>query len=415
MYDKEVIYKHRKHIFFAIIAVAIVVVLCCCISKCGNAGAKDEVLCEIDSTLAPRIKALLPDTISNHLGLYVYDITADREIFAYRQNEMMSTASNMKLLTAITLMRQDSINYKFNSSLFYSGVIDKGTLYGDISMKFSCDPVFNDDSLAQWAKMIKSKGIDKIKGRIIIDTPITKPLELEEHWEICDFHNGYASPVFRGEKTLLYCVTSKLHSCKIKYDSNAVQFGSVVPSSQQIYTSSSTIKASLFNTLQHSSNIDAECLMYTLGRDNVKDEDYRGAGIEKMKTFIRNEMAQNPDSIASIHDGCGLCPKDKLTPYFFVQLLRYAYAHNDIYTFLHKYLPVAGQSGTLQKRMVDTPAAGKVWAKTGRLTRNGGVSSLSGYAVAKNGHILVFSSLSNGFELKKAKAWENELCQEFVK
>jgi D-alanyl-D-alanine carboxypeptidase/D-alanyl-D-alanine-endopeptidase (penicillin-binding protein 4) len=55
-------------------------------------------------------------------------------------------------------------------------------------------------------------------------------------------------------------------------------------------------------------------------------------------------------------------------------------------------LPVAGQSGTLEKRFTDSPAAAKVRAKTGSLD---GVSALSGFAESRSGR-LTFSLLLNG-------------------
>lgn len=54
-------------------------------------------------------------------------------------------------------------------------------------------------------------------------------------------------------------------------------------------------------------------------------------------------------------------------------------------------LPLAARSGTLANRYVDTPFAGKLYAKTGSLT---GVNSLSGYIDFNDG--ITFSVLSNG-------------------
>ena len=57
-------------------------------------------------------------------------------------------------------------------------------------------------------------------------------------------------------------------------------------------------------------------------------------------------------------------------------------------------LPVAGQSGTLEARMVGTAAAGNVHAKTGSMSN---VRALSGYVTSADGETLAFAVLANNF------------------
>ena len=55
-------------------------------------------------------------------------------------------------------------------------------------------------------------------------------------------------------------------------------------------------------------------------------------------------------------------------------------------------LPVAGESGSLRRRFVDTPAAGRIRAKTGYIEN---VYSLSGYLTTLDGRDLAFSVIVN--------------------
>ena len=91
--------------------------------------------------------------------------------------------------------------------------------------------------------------------------------------------------------------------------------------------------------------------------------------------------------------GSGLSPYDYVTAEMLVALLNYAHSRPEIFQHLYPALPIAGVDGTLEKRMVETPAANNVHAKTGTVTA---VSTLSGYLTASNGHLLSFSILNQG-------------------
>jgi D-alanyl-D-alanine carboxypeptidase/D-alanyl-D-alanine-endopeptidase (penicillin-binding protein 4) len=93
-------------------------------------------------------------------------------------------------------------------------------------------------------------------------------------------------------------------------------------------------------------------------------------------------------------DGSGLSRQNRLTPRFQVALLQFMRAESEWAGAFVNTLPVAAVDGTLRKRMNGTCAAGCVRAKTGFLT---GVSTLSGY-VDRNGHVICFSIMMNGFE-----------------
>jgi len=73
-------------------------------------------------------------------------------------------------------------------------------------------------------------------------------------------------------------------------------------------------------------------------------------------------------------------------------------------------LPVAGIDGTLKKRMKNTSAQNNVHAKTGTLN---GVSNLSGYVTAKNGHLIAFSILIQNFvkDYSTARDFQNQICE----
>ena len=92
-------------------------------------------------------------------------------------------------------------------------------------------------------------------------------------------------------------------------------------------------------------------------------------------------------------DGSGLSRNSLATPQSFVGVLLYA-ARQTWGEAFASTLAVAGEDGTMENRMKDTTAAGRVRAKTG--TINSAVA-LSGYATSLGGRRLVFSLFGNNY------------------
>jgi len=90
-------------------------------------------------------------------------------------------------------------------------------------------------------------------------------------------------------------------------------------------------------------------------------------------------------------DASGLSRHDLVTPRAIVTLLAFAQKQTWFVPY-YESLPVAGVDGTLEDRMKNTPAAGRVHAKTGSVEH---VRTLSGFAETFSGRGLIFSFLSN--------------------
>jgi D-alanyl-D-alanine carboxypeptidase/D-alanyl-D-alanine-endopeptidase (penicillin-binding protein 4) len=90
-------------------------------------------------------------------------------------------------------------------------------------------------------------------------------------------------------------------------------------------------------------------------------------------------------------DASGLSRHDLVTPRAIVTLLNFA-QQQPWFGPYYASLPVAGQDGTLEDRMKNTPAAGRIHAKTGSVEH---VRTLSGFADTPSGRRLIFSFLSN--------------------
>jgi D-alanyl-D-alanine carboxypeptidase/D-alanyl-D-alanine-endopeptidase (penicillin-binding protein 4) len=106
-----------------------------------------------------------------------------------------------------------------------------------------------------------------------------------------------------------------------------------------------------------------------------------------------------PDDVIQT-DGSGLSRHDMVTPRAIASLLRYAQARPWFESY-YASLPVAGIDGTLEDRMKNTPAAGRVHAKTGSVEH---VRTMSGFADTAGGRRLIFTFLSNNQGGKKHEA-----------
>jgi len=90
-------------------------------------------------------------------------------------------------------------------------------------------------------------------------------------------------------------------------------------------------------------------------------------------------------------DASGLSRHDLVTPRAIVTLLSFAQKQS-WFSFYYASLPVAGVDGTLEDRMKNSPATGRIHAKTGSVEH---VRTLSGFAETLGGRRVIFSFLSN--------------------
>jgi len=139
-----------------------------------------------------------------------------------------------------------------------------------------------------------------------------------------------------------------------------------------------------------SQNLHAEMALRAVARAR-RQIGSREAGIAELQAFL-GKIGVGRGSY-NFADGSGLSRLDMVTPAAVVALLAYVY-HSSLRDAWLSLLPVGGQDGTLHARMQSTPAAGRIFAKTGSLSH---VAALSGYARRKDGRMLAFSILVNNF------------------
>jgi D-alanyl-D-alanine carboxypeptidase/D-alanyl-D-alanine-endopeptidase (penicillin-binding protein 4) len=99
-------------------------------------------------------------------------------------------------------------------------------------------------------------------------------------------------------------------------------------------------------------------------------------------------------------DGSGLSRNDYLAPDALINLLTQLWRDDRHREKFQATLPQSATSGSLTNRMKDTPAAGRVWAKTGSMSN---VRSLAGYVMTLDNEPLAFAIIVNGFTVPSSR------------
>lgn len=124
-----------------------------------------------------------PDFKNADFGFTAKDIKTGEIIASYHSDKSFMPASTQKLFTTATALEVLGPDFKFTTSLQYSGRIDtvSGILYGNILIKGGGDPTLGSkyfDStkdkqfLNDWLKAIKKLGIDSVAGAVVADASV---------------------------------------------------------------------------------------------------------------------------------------------------------------------------------------------------------------------------------------------------
>lgn len=137
-----------------------------------------------------------------------------------------------------------------------------------------------------------------------------------------------------------------------------------------------------------SQNLHAEILLRTVAKEKTGIGSLAG-GLKIEQQFLTSVGIPLGDVL--LDDGSGLSRENLVTPRAVVDLLEYIQQQPWGKDFLAT-LPVAGLDGTLDHRMIGTPAEGRVSAKTGSVERT---QAISGFATTIHGERLIFSMFVN--------------------
>jgi len=361
-------------------------------------------------------------------GAYVYDLTTKTALFSERADIARPPASVEKLYTATTALELMGPTGTLSTTVLGTGHLGPdGRWEGDLYLRGGGDPTFGSQSfINEWyggrgtsisklAKhLVEIDGIHSVTGSVDGDESYLDALrgdpssgyrqdpELIGNLSAVEFNRG-ATGSERGPHAPAAYAARQLRAA-LRADGANVHGGSAAtaPAGARVLAtaSSPTIATLLGIMLPPSDNYFAETLIKDLGAR------FGGAGTTSAgASVVRGTIAHLLHIHPRILDGSGLSHSDATTPRQVVSLLTML-APTPLGATLRRDMAVAGESGTLERRMRRTPAAGRCQGKTGTLD---GVSNVAGYCEADNGDQLAFAFFTDGIEDTRAHTIQDNM------
>lgn len=141
-----------------------------------TAWGQQELALKLDSLVA----RLLPS--GSEVGIAVYDLTAQKPLYRYRDTYLSRPASTMKLLTTITALSRPDGDEPFRTELWYQGVIRHDTLQGDLYVVGGFDPEFDEQGMKALVDNVAALPFSVINGRVYGDVSMKDSLYFGDGW-----------------------------------------------------------------------------------------------------------------------------------------------------------------------------------------------------------------------------------------
>lgn len=376
----------------------------------------DTIADRIDTSkpLPQRIQELLDNDIFDRtqVGIYVYDLTADTLVFTHNEQQCMRPASNEKLMTAITALNDLGVLYEYRTRLYATSIpADSDSIFtGHIYIRAGYDPLLDGDDLRAFAQSLKEHRIFRLQQPIVLDLSMKDDKRLGWGWCWDDDEVPTTPLLYRNDDKFTDNLRRIFREEGIDWD-GIVTEDTTPNTATLLLTRTHNIDQVLLPMMKKSNNSMAESLFYQLAAQKGKSRAGRKQAVAHYNTLIRH-IGLDPTHY-QIADGSGLSLYNYLSPELLGRMLRYAYNNDDIYRHLLPSLPIAGEDGTLRKRMRGSAAQGNVRAKTGTVE---GVSTLSGYLTTATGNLLCFSIMNQGIRhTSTGRNFQDRVCKALCK
>jgi D-alanyl-D-alanine carboxypeptidase/D-alanyl-D-alanine-endopeptidase (penicillin-binding protein 4) len=326
------------------------------------------------------------------------------DVVSVEPDRALLPASNQKLLTAMGALEVLPPDGRFETHVVAVGPRAGPVVDGDLVLVGGGDPTLTGAGLDDLASQVRAAGITEVRGALLVDETRYDARRAAEGWLdwqqpayvgalsalVVDENRYRGDPAFLADPALVgaerFAGALARRGVQVV---DGVRAGSAPASADVVAARASASFGELIATMLTSSdNTIAESLVREIsvhtGGDGSTADGLASihAALERLCVPIAGDD----------HDGSGLSRANARSAREWRQLLAAA-PQQSWWPALAAGLPVAGESGTLARRLGGPPTGGNVRAKTGSIIPG---RALSGYATTVGGRAVVFSLVVNG-------------------
>ena len=323
----------------------------------------------------------------------------------YRRNSQMPLvpASTQKNVTGLSVLLALGPDARLRTEAAAAAAPVDGRLEGSLWLVAGGDPYLTSARLAQLAADVRAAGVTTVAGDLLLDDSRYDASRSAPGWKP-SFMPGQSGPLsalaldrnawrrdaaFLADPALPAAVRFRdlLTAAGVTVTGTVRREVRPAEAATLAVSESAPLSVVVQRMLKASDNFAAELLLKELGR-TLRAEGSSAAGV----VASRQVLGPLGVPLGAAADGSGLSAHDRQSPGAQVALLR-AGGRSPVADSFRAALPVGCVDGTLRRRFCGTPAAGRVFAKTGTLA---GVRTLAGYTTTASGRPVYFAFQLSG-------------------
>ncbi len=314
-------------------------------------------------------------------GVLIEAIDGQRVFASHNADTAFNPASLIKLATSVLALRRLGADYRFETTVFADGEVDKktGTLRGKLYL-IGRDPTFGDVAAHLVGEELRARGIKRVSDGVFVSP---------------EFSFNYSESAEKSAE----------HVIRVARIGPVKSGVAEEPAGRPLFVFKSyPLREILLYLNAHSSNFVAERVADMLGG---------AASVERM---LVDELKLPPGQV-TIERASGR-GRNRLTARGVVMVIRaLAEEAKQQGLKLEDIMPVANDdAGTLRRRLAESPLEGAVVGKTGTLTAevDGGMASLGGIVYTRDAGMIAFAILDQGSHISENRQLEDELLAEVI-
>lgn len=142
------------------------------------------------SQINPLLTQEVDDALKNRClddeqtAVHIVAVPTGKIVYTYNSFKPLLPASVMKLITTAAALYYLKPEYRFKTIFSHTGRRKNGTIYGDLVVRGGGDPRLSTEQLWFVANQIKTSGIDRFTGNLVIDTHFFDQFDRAPEWEL---------------------------------------------------------------------------------------------------------------------------------------------------------------------------------------------------------------------------------------